>query len=255
MFYLLILALGLIWGSFLNVVIFRLKNEEQFLTGRSRCLKCNNKLKALDLLPLISFIFLRGKCRYCRKNISWQYPLVELFTALLFLLNFHFLVIGNFNQLEFFRNLIVISALIVIFVYDLKWMLISELIIIPAIFLVAGFNWFLGYSLTDFLIAVSIGFGFFAIQYYLSGGRWLGSGDLRLGIFIGVLFFWPQVILTLFLTYLIGGFIGSILLITKVADRKSKIPLGVFIVPAILLVLFFGNFLIDWYFFNLLWMF
>ena len=250
--YLLIFLFGLIGGSFLNVVIFRLYEGEQFFFGRSKCRSCGQKLKARDLLPIVSFLLSGGKCRYCQKRISWQYPAVELVTAVLFCVNYYFFTSGQFNAIELIRNFILLAVLIVVFVYDLRWMLVSDLIAVPAIVIFFIFSLVLGRTLPDLLISLVIGFGFFALQYYLSSGKWLGAGDLRLGLLIGAIFAWPGVFAVLFVTYLIGGAVSVILLLSGKAGRKTAVPLGVFIVPAILLVLFFGERLINWYL-ALLW--
>jgi leader peptidase (prepilin peptidase) / N-methyltransferase len=250
--YLLIFIFGLIGGSFLNVVIFRLYEGEQFFFGRSKCRSCGQKLTSRDLLPVVSFLLTGGKCRYCQKKISWQYPAVELVTALLFCTNYYFFTSGQFEALELIRNFILISVLVVIFVYDLRWMLISDLVAVPAIIIFIIFSLVLGRTLSDLVLSLVIGFGFFALQYYLSSGKWLGAGDLRLGMMVGAIFTWPGVLAVLFVTYLIGGVVSVSLLLSGKVGRKTAIPLGVFIVPAMLLVLFFGNTLINWYL-SLLW--
>ncbi|PIZ87448.1 MAG: prepilin peptidase, partial [Candidatus Nealsonbacteria bacterium CG_4_10_14_0_2_um_filter_40_15] len=117
---------GLIAGSFLNCVIYRLEQGQSFLKGRSYCPLCKHTLSWQDLVPVLSFLFLRGKCRYCRQKISLQYPLVELATGILFVLIFLF----AFNFLYY---LIMGCFLIIIFVYDLKHYIIPDSVIYPAI--------------------------------------------------------------------------------------------------------------------------
>ena len=141
MFYILIFILGLIVGSFLNVVIIRLNNGKKIVNSRSACSSCQQQLKVRDLIPLVSFIMSRGKCRYCHKPISWQYPLVELAAAVLFVL-VTYNIFGwispaisfyNFNIILLWaRNLIFVCFLIIIFVYDFRWYLILDLVTIPA---------------------------------------------------------------------------------------------------------------------------
>ena len=148
MFYILIFLLGLSVGSFLNVVICRLETKEPIFLSRSHCPKCGALLKWSDLIPLVSFLIQKGKCRYCGKKISWQYPIVEITTGLLFLLifNFQFFILRQgfdgqaiFNQFPIFQflNLLfyffIASVLIVIFVYDLKHYIIPDKIVYPAI--------------------------------------------------------------------------------------------------------------------------
>ena len=145
MIYVLIFIFGLCIGSFLNVVICRLKTKESIFIGRSYCPKCRAVLKWYDLIPVLSFLIQKGKCRYCNKNISWQYPIIEITTACLFLLifNFKFLIFKQFLIFNFI-NLIyfwfIVSILIIIFVYDLKHYIIPDKIIYPAIIVALIFN-------------------------------------------------------------------------------------------------------------------
>ena len=139
------LIFGLIVGSFLNVVILRLHAGRDFVAGRSECLSCHHSLGPADLVPIASFVFLRGRCRYCRQKISWQYPLVETATALLFTVSFYLLFrkIGVYNLafgLELLRNWLVIAVLVIVFVYDLRWQLIPDEAVLPLIGIVVILN-------------------------------------------------------------------------------------------------------------------
>jgi len=133
MFYFLIFVFGLSVGSFLNVVIFRLKTEESIISKRSHCFQCGAVLKWHDLVPLLSFALTLGKCRYCGGKISWQYPMVEISTGLIFLLIFNFQTLDFFNLLTVGYLLLLACFLIIIFVYDLKHYIIPDKIIYPAI--------------------------------------------------------------------------------------------------------------------------
>src|SRR3989344_4594705 len=130
--YIFVFIFGLCTGSFLNCVICRLEQKKS-LNGRSFCPYCKPTLRWLDLIPVFSFLFLKGKCRYCRKKISVQYPLVEVATGLIFLLIFNFQFSMNFQFFNFFFLFYVSSALIIIFVYDLKNYLIPDTVLFPAI--------------------------------------------------------------------------------------------------------------------------
>jgi len=267
--YILSLLIGAIVGSFLNVVIERLHNGGSLLWPPSHCPKCRHRLGLADLFPIISFIFLRGRCRYCREKISWQYPLVEIACGLLFLLaaaissrhNPALNVFYHFNKSYFFswlpaggdlliqllRDWLAIAFLIVIFVYDLKWKLILDRIALPAIIIFFIINLVLGYGLANLLLATVIGFGFFALQYLISRGRWIGGGDLRVGALMGALLGWPQIILAIFLSYIIGALISIVLVITKGKKLTSEIPFAVFLAPATLITLWLGGRIISWY--------
>jgi len=131
-FYLIIFIFGACIGSFLNCLIYRLDSKQSFLKGRSFCPHCKHQLGFFDLIPILSFIIVKGKCRYCQKKISWQYPLVEIFTGLIFLL----LVTCHLSLVTLIYYIVVSSLLIVIFVYDLKHYIIPDKIIYPVIVIV-----------------------------------------------------------------------------------------------------------------------
>ncbi len=249
--YLFIFILGAIVGSFLNVVILRLHEEKSFVTGRSHCPQCNHVLGSLELIPIFSFLFQKGKCRHCSKKISWQYPLVELVTAVLFILaltvNFPFGQTDWHDYLSLIRDLVFIGFLVVIFVYDLKWYLILDKVTIPAIITALIFNLILGFSWQSLLLALVVGFGFFGLQFALSKGKWIGGGDLRLGALMGLMLSWPGVILGLFLSYILGSIVGVGLLLKKKKSLDSKIPFGTFLAIGTIITLFWGDKIVNWY--------
>lgn len=251
--------LGLAVGSFLNCIIYRLLQKEAFWRRRSYCPNCGHKLRALDLIPLFGFIFLKGRCQYCQKKISWQYPLVELVTAVLFILvylknpifypeiNLQTAVI---QFIFLIRNWFFVSVLLFIFIFDLKYYLIPDKIILPAIIITLILNILLIYRdllysidnfkiLINFFIAVLIGGGFFLIQFLISRGRWVGGGDIRLGVLMGLILGYPTILLALFLSYLVGAIIGTGLVITGRKRWKSQVPLGPFLAGATIVVLLY----------------
>ncbi len=236
-------VLGAIIGSFLNVVILRLRSGESFLAGRSKCPHCRHALSPADLAPILSFVFLRGRCRHCRERISWQYPLVEFASAAVFAAVFAF---GG-SWLMILRNLIAASALIVIFVYDLKWREIPDQVSLPALIAVLALNFLLNPLSLSYLIAAFIGAAFFAAQYYLSDGKWVGGGDVRLGALLGAILGWPALIVGLLIAYVCGACVGIYLLIKSEATGKTELPFGVFLAPAAIIALFWGQYMIDWY--------
>lgn len=242
-----IFIFGLGVGSFLNSIIFRLHKKKSFLKGRSYCPYCKHVLTIRDLIPLVSFFIQKGKCRYCGKKISWQYPLVELTTAIIFLafyLKFGF-------SLELLVYAIFSIFLIIIFVYDSKYYLILDKVSIPAIILGFFGSLVLGLSLTNLLIGGIVGLGFFLIQFVVSRGKWIGGGDLRLGLMTGFMVGWPKIILLIFITYITGAVVAVGLLLFKKKKWQDTVPLGVFLTFATLLVLLFGEEIVRWYFFSL----
>lgn len=263
MFYFLVFVLGAIIGSFLNVVIWRLHSGDNFLLARSHCPHCREKLKFWDLIPLVSFLALRGNCRYCRKKISWQYPLVELATALLFVLALMaeswqqsglistssggFFNLHLFSWLLIIRDWIFISFLIIIFVYDFRWSLILDRLTIPAIIIALALNLFLGLPWLSVIIGALVGLGFFALQYLISRGRWIGDGDLRLGALMGLMLGWEKLLVALFFAYILGAIIGIVLLLSGQKKMDSAIPFGTFLTSGTVIALLWGSQLIFWY--------
>lgn len=239
-----IFILGMLVGSFLNVVILRLHRHESFLKGRSKCLFCNHKLYPRDLVPLFSFLALRGRCRYCRHRFSSQYFWVELATALAFLF-----IYQNFSgdYLKIITSFVAVGFLIIIFVYDLKYYLILDKVIWPAILFVFLANILLGVHPGNLLLAMLFGAGFFWLQYVVSHGRWIGGGDIRLGAYLGALLAWPQVMTALFLAYVGGSIVSIMLLSLNKKGIKDKVPFGTFLTAAAFLTLLYGQTIIDWY--------
>jgi len=229
-----IFLLGLAVGSFLNCFIYRLEENKSFLQGRSFCPFCRHKLSWPDLIPVLSFLFLKGKCRYCHKKISWQYPLVEIFTGLIFFLIFNF-------QLPIF-NFIIAPFLIIIFVYDLKHFLIPDKIIYPAIIITALFN----FQIINLLSALAAA-GFFLAIVLVSGGRWMGVGDVKLGFLMGLLLGFPNILVSLFLAFMMGAIIGIGLILFGKKTMRSEVPFGPFLVGGTFITLFWGQQLINWY--------
>jgi prepilin signal peptidase PulO-like enzyme (type II secretory pathway) len=255
LFYFLIFILGLTIGSFLNVVIIRLKNKETIFKGRSHCMFCKKKLNWYELIPIISFIIQLGKCKKCKKKISWQYPLVELFTGLIFLLIFYFFGQNwQFPYIVYNCFLYFISCLlIIIFVYDLKHYLVADNIIYSAIIISFLFNVFLWIFTNNFpvfiwsIVAAILAGGFFEIIVLISKEKWMGKGDVLIGILMGLILGWPMTIVGLLLAFLIGAIVSLVLLILKKKKMKSQIPFGPFLVLGILISIFWGNVLITWY--------
>lgn len=270
MFYLsiiIIFIIGLAIGSFLNCLIWRV-HEEKTVMGRSLCPLCGHKLSWRDNIPLLSFILLKGHCRYCKKHINCQYPLVEFFTALFFVLafvkNFQFpifnfqlisniqfpisgLLTSNFLLLTF-RDWLFIAVLIFIFVYDLRWYLVSDLVALPAAGILFLLNLGLDYDWKMLLFSGIIGGSFFLIQYLVSRGKWIGGGDIRLGLLLGLALGWPGVLLAIMLAYFIGAIISLSLVAAGQKKMGSEVPLGAFLAPAALFALFYGEAVIGWYF-------
>lgn len=261
MYIIFIFILGLIVGSFLNVVIYRLKNGGNIFISRSKCPHCKKKLKALDMLPVLSFVFYKGRCRYCKKEISWQYPIVELGTAIIFITTFINLAqlkinlpeLPSLGDIIFFILLIfVLSSLLVIFVYDLKYYLIPDVVLFPSMIFVASIlvlaaiiskNLFI----VDNIIGALIFSGFFFVQYFISKGRWVGGGDIKLGFLLGLVLGWQLALVCLFLAYIIGASVALSLILLKQKTRKDIMPFGPFLIASFVFCLFYGPLVLNWY--------
>ena len=259
-----IFIFGTIIGSFLNVVILRYNTGEPITKGKSACFSCAKSLSWYEMFPIISFIALRAKCRSCKSKISWQYPLVEFFTGLLFLatcakLNGFDLfnqpnLFSVFQVISYFYYFAVFSILMIITVYDLRHKIIPDTLVfslafISLIWLVANIglaDLFQSPYIYNLLAGPILALPFF-LMWLLSGGRWIGLGDAKLalgmGWFLGlisgvsavILGFWIGAAVSLFLI-----FIQKLNLIGKNLTIKSEIPFAPFLILGLLAVFFFG---------------
>ena len=237
-----VFVFGLIMGSFLNCLIYRLETGRTFLQGRSFCPQCGHTLSWQDLIPVFSFLILKGRCRYCQKPISWQYPLVELATGILFLLCFMFHVLCSMY--------IITCFLIIIFVYDLKHSIIPDKVIYPAIAIALIFNFFARLttqSIAGLILSALASAGFFFLIWFFSKGKAMGFGDVKLGFFMGLFLGFPKILAALFFPFIIGAIIGIILIVFKKKTLKSEVPFGPFLVVGTFISLFFGDKIISWY--------
>jgi len=242
---------GVSIGSFLNVLIDRLPQERK-ITGRSVCDYCQHQLAWYDLIPIFSFFLLKGHCRYCRKKLSFQYPLVEILTGLMFI--FVFLTyVKNIQEISLWQNWLVVlslwgivSCFIVIFFSDVKYHLISDYILL-ALF---GFSFFLKlfYHSTeiikqfqiDIFSSLIVAFPIWLI-YFLSKEKAMGLGDVYLAAILGFLLDWQKGFLALYISFVLGGITGLFLILFGRKKLKSKIAFGPFLVVGAFLMLFFGE--------------
>ena len=242
-----VVIFGLCIGSFLNCIIYRLEKEKS-LSGRSFCPNCKHILSWLDLFPVFSWIFLAGKCRYCKDKISIQYPLVEIFTAILFLLLFiltpHYNIFGLLNLIFI---LYIASSLIIIFVYDFKHYLIPDKVLFPAMGVALIYDFINYHYLLNNILAAIGAVLFFLIIFFISKGRAMGFGDVKLVFLMGLLLGATKVLTALFLAFFFGAIIGVILMLWKKKGLKSEIPFGPFLITGTFLAMFFGNQIIQWY--------
>ena len=249
--WIIIFIFGVSVGSFLNCVIYRLSANQDFLRGRSLCPNCRHKLGFFDLIPILSFIILKGKCRYCHKKISFQYPLVEIMTGVLFVLifwhlDFGFDLVFGIWILDLLYLLIVSCLLMIIFVYDLKHYIIPDKVIYPAIAAVLIFNFQKG-NFYSFLLSALGASGFFFLLWLVSRGKWMGFGDVKLAFLIGLFLGWPSILVGMFSAFLIGAIIGLGLIALTKKTLKSQVPFGPFLATGTFIALFWGEEIIRWY--------
>lgn len=233
-----IAVLGLVIGSFLNVCIYRIPMEQSIAFPPSHCTNCNHKLTPLDLIPVISYIFLRGKCRYCKEKISARYPLIEVLNSVLYLL-----IYFKFGlTLITLKYCILTSILIVIGMidYDTQFVYTSTTLfggIIACIFIIIqGVIYKNG--VFDLLLGGLIGFGIIGLIVFFTKG--MGEGDIEIaavcGLFLGV----KGILLGLFISIIIGGVVGIIILLCKLKKAKEKIAFGPFIAIGSLISMLWG---------------
>lgn len=261
-----IFIIGVICGSFLNCVIWRFYVNESAAHGRSYCPKCRHKLSWYDLIPLFSFFLLQGKCRYCKKPISWQYPLIEALTGVVFVVVawvfYPGIFIGDFSFLglaKLFAYWAILSSLIVVFVTDIKWYLIPDGAVISgsiaAIFLNVLYfqdnyeilNRFDVNIIIDPFLAAFFSMAFFLMIFLISKGKWMGFGDVKYSFLMGLILGLPDVLIAIFLANFFGAIIGIGLITAGKKTMSSEIPFGPFLVVGTLAALFFSSPLLNWY--------
>lgn len=248
MFYLILFFIyGLLIGSFLNVCIYRIPLNQTVVTTPSHCMSCNHKLAWYDLFPLFSYLFLGGKCRYCRAKISMQYPIVEALNACLYVLTFLMIGVDNIQKLAFCIIICLLnSALIVLSVIDIKTQEIPFKINI-FIFILA-----IAVVIIDRAAWVEHLIGFFVISvpfFILVLFNAMGGGDMKLYAVLGLFMGWKLTLLSLAIASIIGAVFSIILVACKKAEDggKTRIPFGPFIAASVPIVLFWGYDIINWY--------
>lgn len=254
-------VLGASIGSFLSVIIYRIKHKQKgALGGRSRCPHCKKNLATYDLIPVLNYILLGGHCRYCNEPISIYYFFLEITTALVFLLmylRFPFIMEGGILNdygmdwsvfLQYFFATMNGTLLVGMFFFDLQYLEVPNLLLYPFIALSL-----LGSVLSgtpDFpsiIIAIAGAIVFFGGQRLLSRGKWLGEGDIYVAIGMAAMFGWKLFIIAVSLSYIIGAVLCIVLLTTKALKVKSKIPFAPFLVFGTFATILYGNEILSWY--------
>ena len=249
---------GAIIGSFLNVLILRLP-EDKSLGGRSHCPHCGRGLGFLDLIPILSFLALRGKCRSCSTQISARYLIIELTVSCLFALAFYwFSPVTLIGFLEVIRVWFIVCILVAVFVIDFEHFLILDVIVFPASVVLLLFNIGLDYLSGGFqngLYGMTVGGVFSAVacsgvffsMWAISKGRWIGFGDVKYMLFLGQIVGFPLTIIGFFLSFFIGALVAIPLMFTGKYSLASKLPLGTFLSIGFLSTFFYGQQMLNWY--------
>jgi prepilin signal peptidase PulO-like enzyme (type II secretory pathway) len=269
MILLVLIVLGLCLGSFVNALVWRLHEQAKpdnkrnrptqlsILHGRSMCPDCRHKLASIDLIPVVSWLMLKGKCRYCHKPISIQYPLVEILTVILFVISYYYwpYPLHGYSLAAFIVWLGVLTGFIALVVLDIRWYWLPDRIILPLsimalveVLLIALATHKLVSNLIGSLIGILIISGSFYLLYILSKGKWIGGGDVKLGFLIGMLVGGPLYsVLVLFLASTTGTISALPFFISGKIKRNSLLPFGPFLILATIITVLFGASIIHWY--------
>ncbi len=241
---------GLCMGSFLNVLIDRLPKGEDVVYGRSHCDHCKKILRWYELIPLLSFAFQRGRCARCHKRLSWQYPLMEVATAVLYTLIYMAALpmADARGVIEFVGALVVSSAFLVIFMVDVKTYFIPDSMLVVG--LVGYLPRFISLSPADKLMHLEVGVLsglFFYLLYRITRRRGMGFGDVKLAGIIGLMLAYPGVIIALYVAFLTGAMYGVILMILRLAGMRSRVAFGPFLIFGIAVTLLWGQMILGWW--------
>lgn len=250
--YFFLFLLGLILGSFLNVVILRDNHRASILSDRSRCMHCKHILTWYDLIPLFSFLWLGAKCRYCKKPISWQYPFVELLSGVLTFYAFWFGYVQHHSILLAATLIITLLILLAIAIIDLRTMELSvEYCLAAGLIGALGMILSKQHTLATTLWGVGVGAGIIAFITYgwllLFKKQGMGSGDIWLTGALGAIVGYPQILVLLMAAILIGAVIGILTLGISKKTLQAAIPFGPFLFIATLITLQWGQALVHWY--------
>ena len=281
--YVALVLFGVCFGSFAGATVWRLrarqlandkKNKEEYdpkeykrlkkllnkstLNDRSCCLECGYELKWYDLIPIISWVSLRGRCRSCRHFIGWFEPAMEVGVAAFFVLSYVLWPTELVSGLEIAHFGLWLAAgvvMAVLFAYDLKWYLLPDkyslalaVIGLGIVGVAAAGSQDMGQTLINAAGSVAVLAGLYGLLYVVSKGRWVGFGDVKLGVGLGlILLDWQVAVVALFLANLIGCLVVIPLLASKKLKRHAHIPFGPMLISGAIVSWFFGMQLLEWY--------
>lgn len=253
---LMLVGLGLVFGSFVNALVWRLHQKRDWVRERSECPHCHHVLAAKDLVPVVSWLLLGGKCRYCHKPIP-DSPIVELVLPILFVLSYTYWPesLHGAGLFDFVLWLVFLVGFVALAVYDLKWFLLPDVVVFPLIglailqllgmliFFDAGWQ-----AVWGSLVGVGVISGLFYLIFVCSKGAWIGFGDVKLGVVLGILAGGAlPALLVLFVASLLGVVVSVPLVLAKKANRKSHLPFGPLLIVGVIVVVLFGQSMVNWY--------
>lgn len=218
-------------GSFCNVLIDRLPHGEDVLVSRSHCDYCKKTLSWYELIPLFSFLLLRGRCNHCHKKLSFQYPLIELIVGI------GFVMIG-WNTLA----LILFSTSVVIIVTDYKYFIIPDVVLF-----LMGLVGIVLYPNIYHVVSALAAYSLFYVLFRVTKEKGMGFGDVKLSGVLGLLLGFPKIVIALYVAFLTGALVGVILLLVGKAKMKTKVPFGPFLILGALVSLLWGDLLYQWW--------
>ena len=267
--------IGAACGSFVGAMTYRMKKRLNWVSGRSMCEHCKHQLNALDLVPILSWLFLRGKCRYCGKKIGWSAPVLEVSVAAAFVISYLFWPFGDFVRSDgltviypgqiflFVLWLLIVVLLTALLVYDAKWRLLPDKLVWPLVglsmmFAVLNYLFVQHLGFGEFFLTILLGMipiaGVYGLLYLISHGKWIGLGDVKLGVAIGLLVNWQGGLLVLFGANFFGMLAILPLLIRKKLKPSSQIPFGPYLIVATFVAVIFGQGIVNFVRKNLLLM-
>ena len=267
MIYIFLTALGLALGSFINAFVWRLykqsklkgvkdKQKYSIVQGRSMCPNCKHLLSARDLVPIFSWVILSGKCRYCKKPISIQYPMIEALTALLIVFSFIYWpynIVSIVDYILFGIWIVLIILGLSMSIIDAKWQILPTKLVflmgtaaVTYVLIMSINKGELG-VIADSLIGAALLFGLFWILYQISNGKWIGGGDVRLMFVIGLLLGWQKALLAVVVASYLACIVVIVLICIKKYKKRMRIPFGPFLLASTYLMILFGDLAIGAY--------
>lgn len=256
MILILLFLFGLVFGSFISALTWRYPKGISIKKGRSICPNCRNQIAWFDNIPLLSFLILMGKCRNCKKPISRRYPAIELSTAIGFIIIGYFATTVQDLVLYVVYSILILCILEIIFIIDLEHQVIPDSFVFVGILIITAYYFLVpsahagsassAYSLFSSLFAGFIAATLLLLIHLFTRGRGMGLGDVKFAVLGGLLVGPRLFLIWLFLAFLTGAFVGTILILGRKAYLKSKIAFGPFLVLAIPLALLYGEKILFW---------